>query len=212
MSGKLLLHVMLDPEGYAALRRQGFLAGDRSRICSPGFEEPYEWMAGRMAERLPPPSAGVDPWPLWAWSTWRGQAAPDPLAEEYAEHDLWMVGFEIPARDVLLSDFHGWHHCLNGWYLPDLYAPDEGVAEGEAFDADLEAAGVEWLERPYPSPFRERVEESWKRVFDVNGACDDVQATFWRIDLAQVVSETPAGRLAVRAGATEDGTGPAVRR
>lgn len=193
------LHILLDPEARDALHRHGFLAGSRKRICSSSFEAPYEWMAARMEERLPPPPAGLDPWPLWAWSRWRGQSAPDPLAEEYEDLDLWLVGFDMPARDVLLSDFSGWHHPLNGWYLPDLRAPDGGDAEGERFDAELDKAGVEWLARPYPEPFRKRVTDSWTRIFDIVGA-EDVQATFWKMSLGQVVSEVPAGRLGVRRG------------
>lgn len=196
MSDSLLLHVMIYPEAREALHAQGYLAGDRSRICDPTFQGPYEWMAARMAERLPPPPAGVEPWPLWAWSRWCGQEAPDPMAEEYADQDLWMVGFTLPPDEVLLSDFGDWHHCLNGWYLPDLRAADEGEAEGEAFNEELAAAGVEWMDRPYPEPFWSRVTASWERIFDVQEGCKDVQATFWRFGLDQVVSEVPVGRLA----------------
>jgi len=186
----------MSPEAREALHRQGFVAGDRSRICFEDFEGPYRWMAARMAERLPPPPDGTEAWPVWAWSRWRGLDAPDPLAEEYAGQDLWIVAFDARPEDALLSCFESWHYVLNGWYLPDLHAQDEGEAEGEAFDAELEAAGVRWLDRPWPSPFRERAEASWERVFDVREGTQDVQATLWRIDAARIVSETPAGRLA----------------
>lgn len=185
------------PDAREALWRQGFLVGDRSRICSPDFVEPYRWMACRMKERLPSPPSGVESWPLWAWSRWNDLSAPDPHAEEYAGQELWIVGFDARPQEVLLSCFHAWHHVLNGWYLPDLRTPDEGEAEAEAFDAELAAAGVVWIERPWPSPFRERSEASWNRVFDVRQEDPDVQATFWQLDASCVVSEIPAGRLTV---------------
>lgn len=188
LSGTLLLHAFMDGEARHALLRDGVLRGDPLRICDPSFTSAYGWMSARMSERLKPPSEGAPAWPLWAWARWRGMPRPDPAAEEFLGQDLWMVGFEVPAEEVLLSGFEAWHYVLNGWYLPDLAVPDEGEREQEDFDASLEKAGVDWRSRLWPEPWEKARTESWSRIFDPVPEVAYVQATFWEIRAQSVVS------------------------
>jgi len=183
-------------EARRALYTEGRLVGDRSRICEDGFAPAYEWMAGEMGKMLAPPPDGVDAWPLWAWFR-HGKGGVDPDADEYADQDLWVMTFETDPRHVVISDFDAWHYVLQGWYLPDRSAPDGGDAEADQFADALNEAGVEWGDHPYPEPFASRIQNSWKRVFDLSGktrskaAKTKLQATFWVLDRRQILFEEP---------------------
>src|SRR5690606_9827585 len=103
--------------------------------------------------------------------------------------DLWLLTFEADPKQVVISDFETWDYVLKGWYLPDRSAPDGGDAEDDEFSTDLAKAGIDWG-YPYPEPFASRIEESWKRVFELSGKTR-LQATFWVLDRRQVLAEEP---------------------
>lgn len=189
--GKINLQIVLSSEARKALYDKGQLVGDKSRICFEEFEAAYQWMAGQMLGKIAPPPADVDAWPVWAWARKDGTGQVDPNDEEYEDQDLWVLTFEADIDQVVFSDFEDWHCVLNGWYLPDSSVPDEGLKEDEAFCAELEGAGVEWADRPYPEPFWSRVTESWKRIFNVSRDEEYVQATFWVLKANQVIKEEP---------------------
>lgn len=190
-NGKIKLQIVLSSEARQALYDEGRLVGDRSRIFDEDMFPAYQWMALKMQEKLGVPVDVNDPWPVWAWSSWADQGDVDPNDEEFEDKDLWVLTFEAEPDQVLLSDFIAWHHVVVGWYLPDLYSADGGEAEVESFSAVLEAAGVDFSDRPYPAPIQERVTESWDRVFDVNHENLTVQATFWALHASQVIKEEP---------------------
>lgn len=94
-----------------------------------------------------------------------------------------MLELELPAHQVLLSDFQKWHAVLNRSYLAD------SEDELEDFEEALQSAGVPdtW---PYPEPFATHVVKSWERVFDIEGGEvalwgpveeRQVQAAFWEL-------------------------------
>lgn len=185
------LQIVMNSDARRALYRNGYLVGDKSRILFEDFEPAYCWMAKCMMDKIGSPPDGIDPWPMWAWYQRCGLGQVDALSDEYADQDLWVITFDVDRSSIVLSDFGAWHHVLNGWYLPDLSAADGGDHESEEFDRKLEEADVDWSERPYPAPFDEMVQASWSRIFNVTEKTSDIQATFWRLDLAQVISEEP---------------------
>lgn len=182
------LQIVMNSEARDALHKNGRLAGDRDRISEKDWTGPYQWIADQMANLIGHSADGND-WPMWAWSK-----NDDLDPENYDEDDLWLVTFEADPSKVVLSDFGAWHYVLNGWYLPDETSPDQGEAESEAFDQELEAAGINWADRPYPAPFWDKVQNSWERIFDVEASTGAVQATFWDLKLDQVISEKPIVR------------------
>lgn len=72
------------------------------------------------------------------------------------------VDFLVSSDRVLLSDFEAWHAVLNCWYLP------LSEEESENWDIRCERAGIKigWENWSPPSPFKEVLMRSWKRIFD----------------------------------------------
>jgi hypothetical protein len=67
--------------------------------------------------------------------------------------------------------------------------------EFEAWSAELKQHGL-WASRSLPEPWNTRRAASWERIFDVDMLArsgqfeDEVQATFERLDLADVIAVT----------------------
>ncbi len=188
------LWMIVTEAALKALERDGEMVADGRRTLR-DFRPAYRWMAEQMTARIgPPPRPGS--LPLWAWKQWLGphRLRPDLRCSGHQPRGTASVRLtlDVPDADVLLSDFDGWHHVLNGWHL----AVSE--AEADAFEGDLAAAGVPpgW---PYPEPFRSRMVESWQRIFDIDRtgldpfwhgdpAQQSIQATLWRLAVGQVRS------------------------
>ncbi len=173
-----------------ALSRRGYLRGDGRRVD--GFMRPaYRWMGAQLARRVAPPS-GHNGYPVWAWRQFDGVARPRPdlrtggLLPSGTRGVL--VTLELPASDVLLSDFQKWHAVLNRSYLPRT------MADARRFENDLARAEIAdgW---PYPEPFHSRVVASWQRIFELDAPASDcwegadereIQAVFWQLNLDDV--------------------------
>lgn len=89
---------------------------------------------------------------------------------------------EIPESRILLSDFEAWHAVLNDWYL------SSSEAEAEAFHRGQDLLSEDSR--------RAKIEESWKRIFDLEGGNPDwrgepeersIQATLWYLEAQEVV-------------------------
>jgi hypothetical protein len=191
MNKKIKLQTLLSSEARNALYREGRIVGDKSRILLEDFKPAYQWMANKRKEKISSPPDGVEAWPVWAWFKKDETGSVNPNDEEYEGQDLWLLTFEADPDQVVMSDFGDWHHVLNGWYLPNRHVADDGLAEDEAFCNELESAGIEWAERPYPQKFWDRVTKSWERIFDVRNGENGVQATFWVLNASQIISEVP---------------------
>jgi hypothetical protein len=184
---KLRIHIVMEGDARTHLVTTGRLDGDRSRISYDTFDDAYVWMRDRMLERLPG-TAPEKPWPLWGWRRKRGRCKPRPSSYRL-DVDHWIVSFDIPEDQVVLSRFDEWHYVLNCWYLPDMSVEDGGEAEDEALWAEMTAKGIGFHDRPYPEPYMSKIRNSWNAVFDI-GDAPDVQATFWGVDRDMVVAET----------------------
>lgn len=148
-------------------------------------------MAEQLTQRVGLPPQGCR-YPLWAWARYNGirHPRPDLRASGHCRPgtQATMLELELPAHQVLLSDFQKWHAVLNRSYLAD------SEDELEDFEEALQSAGVPdtW---PYPEPFATRVVRSWERVFDIEGGEvalwgpveeRQVQAAFWELHLERV--------------------------
>lgn len=124
----------------------------------------YGWMAEQMRGRLgnPPPGASL---PLWVWVRYEGEARPRPDLRRGGHLERGVEGvrieLEIPFERVLISEFDLWHYVLNGWYLA------ESEAEEARFERQARACGVDlFRDKPPLDPgIRQRLEESWTRIF-----------------------------------------------
>lgn len=198
------LAMVVEKARFETMRSTGILLPDSSRISDESFRHAYEWIAARMTERLPSPAG--EAWPLWAWAWYDGFDV-SPPHERVDGHVV--VEIEKDPGEVLLSEFHSWHHALNNWYLPDGRVDDQGESEMDSFYADLEARGLEGWSARYPDDVQTRVEDSWDRTFDVREDDEVVQAVFFSLSIEEVVSVRPwdkpgARRRRVRAHVPDD--------
>lgn len=163
-------------------------------LIDPAFLPAYQWLVVQMQSRIGPPPPGCH-FPLWLWYQWQDaeKRRPDLRAGGHlskGQHGV-LLTLTIPENAVLLSDFDLWHYVLNYWYLP------QSVAEGDAFTAELTAAGLDFYRtKPLPDPaYHRRIEASWQRIFDLDWSAPEIassqaekqiQGVTWEITLAQV--------------------------
>jgi hypothetical protein len=179
-------------EVYETLKSKRMLWVD-GRQCDRNWPHAYRWMIDQMRRRLPPSRARF-PW--WGWYRWHGvrRSKPDLRAWEYLPAGQRSVRIELDLedREVLLSDYDGWHYALNDWFL----SFDE--AEDDRFDEEKRRLGYQFG-TPYPEPLRAQVLTSWERIFDLTGGNPEwygqvsersIQATFWELRLRDVTDVT----------------------
>ena len=130
-------------------RDKGILRGDGRRVWR-HFRFPYRWLMQQMAARMDSYRGG---WPVWFWVKPKDLRTGSLLRR--GERGV-RLELNIPRERVLLLDFDTWHHVLNGWYLA-LTEREDDLWEQEV--KELRGARPEWV--------RERMQQSWERVFDL---------------------------------------------
>jgi hypothetical protein len=150
------------------------------------FQEPYAWMRGQMARRLPV-YRGHDPW--WAYDYPPDLRQHRHLAGEPGTRQV-RLELAVPREEVLLSAYGGWHFVLGGSYLPPSADPDEHRQQSEAWERETSHLASEQRNPLSLEPFRTRILRSWDRIFDVEDlrATNTIEATFECLRLADVVS------------------------
>lgn len=177
---------------WEKLQEKRILHGDGRRIwhC---FREPYRWMIRQMRKRLPNCPPGCN-YPLWAWYQFDGvrRKRPDLRSVGHSMKNTRMVRieFEIDKHEALLSNLLSWSAVLNNYYCC------ENEEDMEEFEMEIERDGFsDTPRRDLPVQYKERIEKSWERIFDLNiGEPIEekvIQATFWelRLDMVRNVKE-----------------------
>jgi Domain of unknown function (DUF3841) len=190
--GTLRLWTFQEQSVCESLCDSGTLYAELDKINDPDFLLDciwmYDWMREQMAQRLRG-YRGHYPW--WAWL----RSKPDlrkwawikyPAGTPYVRLELALE----PER-VLLSQETAWWCGLGNHSYVGIDAADYA-----AWNAEMDANGVDETRQPLPEPWRSRVTASWERMFDVEALVsggewsDVIQATFERLDLADVVGVT----------------------
>jgi hypothetical protein len=162
---RLLLHTVIDENGYETLRATGIVRGDPSR-SHPDFEDAYAFMRTEHARRVPGSTGGPL---LWAWARTTRAHLIDTVRQTalWQERPQVLLTCRVPRERVLLSEFVAWHDGLNDSLNVDDLPPE---AQEEAIDAFCkERHGNDLSELPlaqWPPVFRDRVLHSWQRIFD----------------------------------------------
>ncbi len=189
----------LTADAWDELQQEGFLRATRRNVEA-DFMLAYVWMAEQMEHRLTTPRPSKDTMPIWVWWQWGGRRRrPDLRASGHLPKGTRGVRVECKVQDdrVLLSDFELWHYVLNYGYLP------KSEDEEAAFEKELAAAGLSLTgcsrSRPLPNVrYRQKIERSWERVFDLTWTDPDyaivrpmkdrsIQGTMWELLLDDVV-------------------------
>jgi hypothetical protein len=192
----MILWTIQKEEAWEKLQELGYLVATIDNIMEESWVSAYLWMTNQMKKRLgPPPYA--DCYPVWTWYQWENakRKRPDLRAGGHLSKNARgvRIEFECHENSALLSDFELWHYVLNYWYLP------ESLAEGEAFELQLERQGLSFFDtKPLPNlEYHERMVKSWDRIFDLDWIEADlssprdqksIQATTWQLSIDQVRS------------------------
>lgn len=167
----ITLWTIQNEKAYEILNKTGILVASEEFAM---FEDEYTWIANQMKEKGIFPADENTKYPIWAWYKWSGKRKKMDMREGgFAKRGtpLVQLEIEIPAQDVLLSDFDLWHYVLNKW---PLTAP-KGEIE--------------------PLFNQKELEESWQKIFDLGWAVNEygikkenqsIQATLWQVKLEQV--------------------------
>lgn len=138
---------------WRELQIRGELTG-REELVGEGFLEPYRWMMGQMARRMPGYRGN---YPIWVW-VWPKPDLRSSWLLPKGERGVRRTLKVDPAR-VLVSDFMAWHEVLNTSYLP---------LSDEEWNW--------WTSVTPPGPtdvgtltpeVRAAMERSWERIFDL---------------------------------------------
>ena len=189
----------LTVDAWNELQRTGFLRATRQNVDS-DFMLAYLWMADQMEGRLTTPRPSTDTMPIWVWLQWAGiRRRPDLRASGHLPKGTRGVRVEFKVQDdrVLLSDFELWHYVLNYGYLPKS-EDDEAAFEKELTAAGLSVTGCSLGQPLRNAEFRQRIEGSWERIFDLTWTDPDhaivsptkgrcIQGTMWELRLDDVV-------------------------
>lgn len=155
----MILQTAQSLEAYENMCRTGVLKSDRKHIFDDSFLCAYKWMAEQLAQKVAQPTDGIL-LPVWAWYQWEGERYPNmkPFEDEcFTRNPVAIITFEVPDKDVLLSDFDYWHFVLYDEAISDT--------EKECFVAEKE--------------------QSWQKIFDIARLSNDnssIQAVLWKIE------------------------------
>jgi Domain of unknown function (DUF3841) len=171
---------------WERLRRCQALYVD-SVLSDQDFLTQYDWMREQMARRLQD-YQGHSPW--WAWFRPKPDLRRWHACCAAAGSRGVRLELAVPAERVLLSNEATWLCVLNGWYL------GRTRAEYEAWNREIERESLDDSAGRLPEPWAARVVASWEHIFDIEALAagdewsDAVQATFERLELADVVAVT----------------------
>ncbi|MFD1131333.1 MULTISPECIES: DUF3841 domain-containing protein [unclassified Paenibacillus] len=129
-------------EAWEAAQSIGYLEGEPERAM---FPDPYVWMIQQMHKRLPNYKGE---YPIWLWPK-----KPDMRSTGHFIGGTKCVRLtlDIDEKDVLISDFDGWHMVLNNFFNSD------NEKEAEDFDN---------------GKLSTTLEESWERIFEFDRNVD----------------------------------------
>ena len=164
-AARLLLHTVIDEDGYEALRRTGVVRGDPRRTC-PDFEEAYAFMRAEHARRIRGSTGGPLLW-TWARTTREHLVTTVRQTARWRARPQVLLTCRVPRERVLLSEFVAWHDVLNRCLAVDDLPPEAQEEAIDAFFEERERDGLDELPlAQWPPALRARVLRSWQRIFD----------------------------------------------
>jgi hypothetical protein len=164
----MIIWSILTEQAWEELQKKGRLEAKPCHVDK-DYLAAYTWMVSQMERRLTIPKPSVDTMPIWAWWQWWGdRRRPDLRAGRHLPKGTRGVRVELRVEKdrVLLSDFDLWHYVLNYWYLPKT------EKDGESFEKRLARVGLSVFGCDHQKPlshakYRQDVERSWERIFDL---------------------------------------------
>lgn len=140
------------------------------------FKKSYDFMVESMKARLTHSQRpfGVK-YPIWAWHTAYGaHKRPDRRFLMFNNRqEQHLIEIEVSSDRVLLSDFDGWHHVLNGSpLLPESFYEKE-LDSDDLYNSRETMSYAE-------------IKTTWEDIFDVQRK-EFIQASLWEVRPEDVV-------------------------
>jgi hypothetical protein len=158
------------------------------------FNDAYKWIIKQMENRI-----GQRPnknnYPIWAWYQYNNVKSkrPDLRTSGFLPKGTKgvRIEFEKPENKILLSDFNLWHFVLNYWHIAD------NERQEFEFDKLLQKSNIKFIDKEkYTPSLKKIVENSWKKIFDMNYEFEyvtekfkekKIQATFWNLKKTEII-------------------------
>lgn len=123
----------------------------------------YDYLARKLAKKIPAPEGAESPVWMFADPKWAGGFA---------------VPMEVPEKEVLLFDLRKWYRVLALSYV--------GTAQEEKlYDEQLRRMGIRDSSEVFSSPFyplqKQQIMASWERIFDLPKDQQFYQAACWQL-------------------------------
>ncbi len=198
---RLLLHTVIDHDGYETLRSTGVVRAEPRRAPA-DFEEAYAFMRAEHMRRIPGSTGGPL---LWGWARTTRKHLVDTVRDtaRWEERPQVLLTCQLPRERVLLSEFVAWHAVLNRCLAVDDLPLEAQEAAVDAFfeELDRDSLGDVPLAQ-WPPALRDRVLGSWRRIFD---QCAQPRRSTWQacvehlqagevLDAVGVCLPSPGGR------------------
>lgn len=177
------------PEALANLKKTGILITDVSYMTSQKYVVPYDFLVGKMKQKIQPLKG--EQYPIWAWTKCGASIAPRKKKNYFGtqQKKLVRITFEKPDKEVFLSDYMAYSFILSGHIVPKT------VSEYHQFFKKMEQEGLsmEDLKSYVRSESRdvkvkkaiEKIQKTWPRIFDLKSSV--IQACVWHVKLEEVV-------------------------
>lgn len=182
--GHLSAWIVIEREAWALLQQRGHL-NCPSSLAEPDFHAAYAWMVDQMCTAgLRPPEKNQTPWWVWVRRD-RGQLSPY-LEDLQGVLDPIVLALQLPAAEVVLSNFDTWHDVLNEGYI-------------QSSDED----GIEFESLSEPLEIDRRLKASWTEIFQldrqhgvsVSPMDISIQGCIWTLRQEYVLGVVPNDQL-----------------
>ncbi|MCR8629884.1 DUF3841 domain-containing protein [Paenibacillus radicis (ex Xue et al. 2023)] len=126
-------------EAWREAQINGYFIGNEKFVWDE-FKTPYRWLIDQMNELIEHDGT----YPLWLWLE-KPDLSEEALLEKGTE--AVCLTLSVPDHRVLISDFNAWHCVLSNFYCCLTDEEDDQIDQGV---------------------FKLSMEESWKRIFDID--------------------------------------------
>lgn len=164
---------------YELIQNEGVYRCDINKSSFVEMEEfmnAYEWIINQMKKRIGNPPKGVK-YPVWAWYLYKGKNKRPSTRRsglKVTEKSV-LLEIEIPASEVLLTDFCNWHCLLNDCACYYATSDEDFEKEDEFYESLSEEE-----QRLYKI-------RSWEQIICTpEVSLNRVQATFWELKASQI--------------------------
>ena len=154
---------------WKTLMRDGIVYCNQESYWCQNFRLQYDWMAEQMRKRIGEPPLPEIKYPVWVWQQFNSKKAPTPKMSPKEinpeENEAVMMELEVPDNEVLLSNLNLWMLPLNSWAISSKRENKMLYQELGEYE---KTHGKCFTMTEYPPAIRQKIIDSWVRVFDLD--------------------------------------------